>query len=190
MKWIEDEELIRGKVPMTKKEVRILTLANYDIEPGFRFLDIGAGTGSISLQAAAMGAEVTAIEVNGEGVELIEENAKNLGLKLRVIEGKAPQELPDETFDGIFIGGSKGTLRELVAYAKDHLSPGGRLVGNFVTMKNGAKFKEELEENFSQISLSVITVANEDWLGILRGQNPIFMIGGTLSAPRDTEDKE
>ena len=72
MKWIKDEEFIRGNIPMTKFEVRTLTIALLAIEKGDIFLDIGAGTGSVSVEAALHGAEVTSVELKMEGLELID----------------------------------------------------------------------------------------------------------------------
>ena len=55
MNWMNDSDFIRGDVPMTKEDVRILTMAGLELAPGLSFLDIGAGTGSISVAAAAEG---------------------------------------------------------------------------------------------------------------------------------------
>ena len=70
---IDDEKFLRGRVPMTKREVRILTLANADIGENDTVVDVGAGTGSISIEAAklAIGGHVYAIEKNPDAVNLI-----------------------------------------------------------------------------------------------------------------------
>ena len=75
---IDDSEFIRGKVPMTKQEVRILTLTKARIAPSDIVYDIGAGTGSISIEAARIAHEgkVFAIERNPDGISLIKENMK------------------------------------------------------------------------------------------------------------------
>ena len=87
---IPDEEFIRGKVPMTKEEIRILTLAKARIGRGDMVADIGAGTGSISCEAAlqATDGKVFAIERKPEGIELIKANAEKFG-----IEDKSLQKL-------------------------------------------------------------------------------------------------
>ena len=87
MMWIRDEAFIRGQIPMTKFTVRAVTMALLDIEPWDVFVDIGAGTGSISVQAALLGADVFAIEQVQEGVELIQRNAKQFGLDIHIIHG-------------------------------------------------------------------------------------------------------
>ncbi len=78
MKWIKDEEFIRGNIPMTKFNIRILTMAYLSIKEEDRLLDIGAGTGSISIEGALQGAKVWAIERKEEGIELINKNAKKI----------------------------------------------------------------------------------------------------------------
>ena len=88
-----DEEFIRGKVPMTKAEIRAMVMVKAGIRPEDRVADIGAGTGSISIEAAlaASKGEVYSIERNPEGIRLIEENAEKFGLKnIHTIKGVAP----------------------------------------------------------------------------------------------------
>ena len=61
---IDDEEFIRGNVPMTKQEIRILTIAKARIKPGDLVIDIGAGTGSLTIEAAHIARQVFAVERN------------------------------------------------------------------------------------------------------------------------------
>ena len=91
---IPDEKFIRGKVPMTKEEIRILTLAKARIGRGDMVADIGAGTGSISCEAAlqATDGKVFAIERKSEGIELIKANAEKFGIEnLHIIQAEAPE---------------------------------------------------------------------------------------------------
>ncbi|WDC84912.1 50S ribosomal protein L11 methyltransferase [Caloramator sp. mosi_1] len=69
--WIKDDEFIRSRVPMTKFETRVLSLALLDVKEGDVLLDIGAGTGSISIQARKLGAKVISIEKDREAVEVL-----------------------------------------------------------------------------------------------------------------------
>ena len=80
---IKDEAFVRGKVPMTKEEIRILTLVKAQIAPDAVVYDVGAGTGSLSIEAArlAPAGHVYAIEKNADGVGLIAENAKRFGVE-------------------------------------------------------------------------------------------------------------
>ena len=178
MNWMNDSDFIRGDVPMTKEDVRILTMAAMEIAPGLSFLDIGAGTGSVSVAAAALGCEVVAAEVKDAAVDLIEKNAKAFGVEIDVIRGKAPDCLKDERYDRIFIGGSRGELDAILNYAHDHLKPGGIMVGNFITMSNAQAMKAFLKKKDYDFSLKYVAVSREDRLGLLRAENGVFMLKG------------
>ena len=106
LKILKDEDYERGKIPMTKFPIRAETFFRLAISEGERFLDIGVGTGSIAVQAALLGAEVTGIDQSSEAVELTHKNAEKHGVSLHLICGKAPADLPDMLFDKIFIGGA------------------------------------------------------------------------------------
>lgn len=178
MNWMNDSDFIRGDVPMTKEDVRILTMAAMEIAPGLSFLDIGAGTGSISVAAAALGCEVTAAEVKDEAVDLIKKNAEAFGVEIDVIRGKAPACLKDESYDRIFIGGSRGHLEAILDYAHDHLKEGGIMAGNFITMSHAESMKVFLKKEGYDFSLKYVAVSREDRLGLLRAENGVFMLKG------------
>ena len=87
---IPDDEFIRGQVPMTKEEIRTLSIAKLRLQPGDRFLDIGAGTGSVSIEAALLLPEQTvyAVEHNPEAVSLIGQNCEKFSVNnIKVIAG-------------------------------------------------------------------------------------------------------
>ena len=181
MRWIKDEAFIRGKVPMTKFEVRAATLAMLDVEPGDILLDVGAGTGSISVQAALLGAaEVYAIEQRPGGVELIQRNAEKFGVTVHVLHGVAPDvltQIPPCT--KCFIGGSGGKLADILHAVHGKLSSGGILVANFILVKNMVICQEVLTElNFQQRESRLIQTAIVDNLGLMRGNNPVFLVKG------------
>lgn len=179
MTWIKDEEFIRDKVPMTKFNVRVLTMAYLDLQEEEKFLDIGAGTGSISVQGAKLGAKVTAIENNELGVDLIIKNSEKFNLNIEVIKGMAPKDLPNKTFDKIFVGGSKGKLKEIFNYLDKNLVSKGTVVANFITLKNAHEFLSLLEEKgYKSIEVELVQTSSMDKIGLLRGENPIFIIKG------------
>ena len=182
MKWIKDEEFIRGNIPMTKFNIRILTMAYLSIKEEDRLLDIGAGTGSISIEGALQGAKVWAIERKEEGIELITKNAKQFRVDIHRILGQAPEDLPNIKFNKCFIGGSGGKLREIFDYLEEHLEDKGILCGNFIMLKNLQEFNELLiEYGYSQIEIQLIQASYIDDIGLLRGNNPIFIIKGVKS---------
>lgn len=179
MKWIRDEEFIRGKVPMTKFNIRILTMAYLSIEEGDKLLDIGAGTGSISIEASLQGAEVWAIEKNQEGIDIINKNKSKFNVTIDVIEGEAPEVLPDIKFNKCFLGGSGGKLEGIFNYLEKHLESKGILCGNFITLKNLNKFINLLEiHKYQEIEVHLIQSSYRDDIGLMKGENPIFIVKG------------
>jgi precorrin-6Y C5,15-methyltransferase (decarboxylating) CbiT subunit len=148
---IKDEEFIRGKVPMTKEEIRIVTLAKAKIKKSDTVLDIGAGTGSLSIEAALLAEQghVYAIERNSEGVSLIKENMAKFNVgNLTVIETCAPQGMENlPPCDVIFIGGSGARLKEIFIAAQRLLKTGGRLIINSVTIETVYRAIEYLKNS-------------------------------------------
>ena len=107
---MRDEEFIRGAVPMTKSEVRAVSISKLELEEDSVVYDVGAGTGSVSVEAAgaAKKGRVFAIEKKKEAVELLYANKNRFGRdNMTVIEGTAPsalKELPAPTH--VFLGGT------------------------------------------------------------------------------------
>lgn len=179
MKWIKDEDFIRGNIPMTKFNIRVLTIAYLAIVKGDRFLDIGAGTGSISMEAASQGAKVWAIEKEKEGIELINRNQDKFKLDINIIEGQAPEDLPNIKFNKCFIGGSGGKLKEIFEYLEISLESQGIICGNFITIKNLHEFIELLKKYYYiNIEVQLIQSSHMDEAGLMRGNNPIFIVKG------------
>lgn len=179
MKWIKDEEFIRGNTPMTKFNIRILTIGYLAIEEGDRLLDIGAGTGSVSIESALQGAQVWAIERDEEALELINVNSEKFKTNINIISGQAPKDLPNGKFNKCFIGGSGGKLNEIFDYLDNHLEDEGILCGNFILLNNATKFIELLQEyNYGDIETQLIQTSYMDKIGLMKGQNPIFIIKG------------
>lgn len=115
---IRDEEFIRGKAPMTKEEVRTVSLSKLRLTADSVCYDVGAGTGSLSIEMAlrAHQGQVWAIEKKEDAVELIHRNkVKFAADNLEIVEGLAPEALKDlPAPTHAFIGGSSGNLKEIV----------------------------------------------------------------------------
>ncbi len=182
MKWIKDEEFIRGDIPMTKFNIRVLTLGYLAIKDGDRLLDIGAGTGSISIEATLHGAKVWAIEREVEGISLIKENMKKFKTDINIIHGHAPDNLPNEIFNKCFIGGSGGNLEGIFAYLDRNLDRNGVVCGNFITLKNLNQFMELLDKfGYKSKEVQLIQTSTMDKLGLMKSENPIFIVRGVKS---------
>ncbi len=125
---------------ITKREIRLLSLAALQIHPSSVVWDIGAGSGAVSIEAARLATEgrVYAIECDPEGVEICAANIKQFGAdNVRLIAGLAPDALTDlEAPDAVFVGGSKGQLDRIISLAWEKLRPGGCLVVNAITLEN------------------------------------------------------
>ncbi len=179
MRWIKDEEFIRGNIPMTKFNIRVLAISYLSIEKGDRFLDIGGGTGSISIEASLQGANVWTIEREKEGIDLIKANNIKFNTALHIINGQAPEDLPNIQFNKCFVGGSGGKLREIFEYLHKNLENNGIVCGNFITPKNLNQFIDLLKEyNYLDIETNLIQISTMDKIGLLKGQNPIFIVKG------------
>lgn len=141
------EDMFAKRMPkkglITKREVRLLSLASLAIRPDSVVWDVGAGSGSVSIEAALLAYEgrVYAVESDPEGVEICRENVRAHAVdNVRVIAGRAPEALADlEAPDAVFVGGSKGSMEEIIAVALERLKPGGRLVANAITLENAAE---------------------------------------------------
>ena len=179
---IPDENFIRGNVPMTKREIRASIASRMHVSKNECIYDIGAGTGSVSIELALadyMGT-VYAIEENEEACALIKENSDKFGTdNIQIVNGRAQEkinELPAP--DSVFIGGSKGMLKDII----DQLirkNPSVHIVMTAVTMETLNEALEYLEINFQKVETVCIAVTNV----VKRGryhmpdvQNPIFII--------------
>lgn len=181
---IPDEEFIRGQVPMTKCEVRVQILAKAQIRPHHRILDVGAGTGSLSIEAALLAERgcVFAIEEDPEAQELILKNQEKFqAANLRLIRGTAPDALDGlPEFDVCLIGGSHGQMEEILRRAP--LVPGGRAVIPAVTLETVSKGMEALK-NLAFQEIEIISIQAVRWRGIkdfhlAQALNPVFILSG------------
>nr|WP_048645818.1 bifunctional cobalt-precorrin-7 (C(5))-methyltransferase/cobalt-precorrin-6B (C(15))-methyltransferase [Nitratireductor soli] len=133
-----DEALFEHDGQITKPEVRAVTLAALQPRRGQLLWDIGAGSGSISIEWLRQHGSLSAIAVEADATraERIRRNAENFGAPdLRVVSGSAPEALGDlPAPDAIFIGGG-GSAPGVMDAAIDALAPGGRLVANAVTLE-------------------------------------------------------
>lgn len=184
---IADEAFIRGDVPMTKQEVRIVALAKAKIANGDTVIDIGAGTGSLSVEAAFQAKEgrVFAIERDRNGVDLIGQNARRFEREnITVIQGNAPEAMVGlPPADVIFVGGSGGKLPAILQRSDCQLRPGGRLVIMAVTVETlyGALhfLREKPNYTTEACGVQVTRIRSAGAANMFQTLNPVYIIAGT-----------
>ena len=180
---IEDEEFIRGDVPMTKKEIRMVVMNEARIEEDSVVLDVGAGTGSISIEAAlgAPKGHVYAIERFEKATDLIRQNQEKFSVKnLTIIEAKAPEGMEDlPELDAVIIGGSAGGMGTIMDEATRLLKVGGRLVVTAVTMETGYTILKELKGRpytYEGFQMQVSRFRKAGPYHLLNPLSPIFIV--------------
>jgi precorrin-6B C5,15-methyltransferase / cobalt-precorrin-6B C5,C15-methyltransferase len=184
-----DEMFLQSKPKhglLTPAEVRAIALAELDLGPTSTVWDVGAGSGSVAVEAAmiATGGAVFAIEMDPEDYGLIASNAERFGASsLTPILGRAPEaweRLPKP--DAIFVGGSGRHISKLVELAFDQLKPGGRIVANLGSVENLAAVREVLQRKAGDMKTLMVNLARgHDQLGSYRfeAMNPTFVLSAT-----------
>jgi precorrin-6Y C5,15-methyltransferase (decarboxylating) len=182
---LPDSAFIRGDIPMTKSEVRSVILSKLRLNESDIIYDVGAGTGSVSVEAALLAkyGHVYAFEQEPEGCRLIKENAKKLQApNLTCIEGKAPSSFAGfPAPDAAFIGGSGGNLKEILN-ALLLLSPTVRLVISAVTLETLAEAAVLFSQlRIQEVDIVQVSVSRARQMGthhLMTAQNPVFIISG------------
>lgn len=179
---LDDDFFVRGNVPMTKETVRKILICKLKLREKDVVYDIGGGTGSVSIQIAALspGINVYSLECNAEAVELIKENSAKAGTKnVTVVQATAPEGLDElPRANACFIGGSKGNLRSILS-TLNKINPKMRVVMNAVSMENICEMNKLLEEfKVENVSIEQVAVTNVKELGryhMLNANNPVFI---------------
>ncbi len=179
---IADEDFIRDKVPMTKEEVREVSICKLKLHQGAVVLDIGSGTGSIAVEMATLSPDVAvyAIEQKKEAVSLILQNIEKFSLEnVTVIEAKAPEglrKLPKATH--AFIGGSGGNLKEILQ-ALYEMNPNMRVVINAISMETICEIREILElfwiEQEEIVQMQVSRTKKAGRYHLMQAENPVWI---------------
>ena len=180
---IPDHVLAHDKGMITRSEVRAVTLGKLRIGPGHILWDVGAGSGSVSIEAArlARGVTVYAVEKSAKRISMLKRNILRFGSgNIRVVRGEAPSVLKGLADpDRVFIGGSGGHLEEILRNAVRRLCPGGRIVVNAVTLETLHQTVAFLKKR--GLSLDVVSVQigrGHDLKGkvMMQAENPVFII--------------
>ncbi len=179
-----DEAFLRDKVPMTKQEVRAAVLGKLAPAPTDVLWDVGAGTGSVSVELAlaAPAGHVWAVERHADACALIRRNREKFGAwNLTLVEGTAPDVLADlPAPDGVFLGGSGGNLAAIVdaVLAKN---PAARICISAIALESLASAVAALTDCGLSVEVSQISVSRTKKAGslhLLTANNPVFLITG------------
>lgn len=179
---IPDGDFQRGGVPMTKQEVRSAALGKLAAGPEDVCWDVGAGTGSVSVELALQSRAVWAVERDPEALELLRINRERFcAWKLRIAEGRAPEALEGlPAPDAVFVGGSGGELPQILQ-AVHSKNPHARICVSAIALETLHTAVEHLtalgyEAEIAQIAVSRCRPAGK--LHLLTAQNPVFLVTG------------
>lgn len=187
---IADELWLRGKTPMTKEEVRCISLCKLHLKQQEILYDIGAGTGSVSIEASKHCGWVYAIEKDSEAVQWIDKNITNFdAANVTIIRGEAPtalEGLPPP--DAVFIGGSAGKMEDIIKHVLKRNAT-VRIVCNAILLETAVSVMKTMEEQGIQDCQTVqvqVAVGKKVGTGhMMLGQNPIFIVSGTGAGNRE-----
>ena len=170
---------------ITKSEIRVISLSKLRLSTEHILWDLGAGSGSVSVEAALTikKGNIFAVEKNPERVAQITNNRKKFGIRnLKVIQAELPDglgELPQP--DRVFIGGGGRQLKSIISAAAQYLKPGGMIVVNTVLIPNVETARaalENLDFNTEVIQVQINRSRPMPWAHRLDALNPVWIISG------------
>ena len=183
---LEDELYLHEKNFITKREVRAAGLSALEIQPHHTVWDLGAGCGSVAIEASVLAHDgiVFAVERNAARVELIRQNIRLTGAySVEVISGEMPEcleRLPEP--DRVFIGGGIGKDTRVLEIATRRLRPGGRLVLHLVLIGSLNRARDYLMDLKWPVSMSQIQISRSKSLAgdqHLKALNPVYILSTT-----------
>ena len=182
---IPDGAFLRGEVPMTKEEVRTVSLSKLRLEDGHVLWDVGAGTGSVSVEGALCIPEgrVFAVEKKPEALDLLAQNKEKFGVPhLELVAGTAPEALEGlPAPDRVFLGGTSGSLEAILRVVFDK-NPAARVVVNAITLETLGEAVRVFEAmglgDVDVVQLAVTRTRSVGRYHMLDGQNPVWIISG------------
>jgi precorrin-6Y C5,15-methyltransferase (decarboxylating) len=180
---IDDEEFATAKKLITKQEVRSVTLGKLKLQDDLVMWDIGAGSGSVSIEASNLmpNGKIYALEKNPQYLVFVRGNLKKfVARNVVLIEAYAPEgldDLPDP--DRVFIGGSGGMLEDIIDAVDKRLKSEGVIVLNAVTLDTLTKAVEFLEDHGYTVEVTCVNIAKTRGLSefkMFEAHNPVYII--------------
>ena len=180
---LPDSAFLRGEVPMTKEEVRAVALSRLRLEENHVVWDVGAGTGSVSVECALAcpAGRVYAVEKKAEALALLAENRARFGAdNLEIVAGTAPEALADlPAPDRVFLGGTSGNMEEILG-AVFRKNPAARVVCTAVTLETVAEAARIFAglADAGMVQLSVTRTRPAGRYHLMDAQNPVWLFSG------------
>ena len=188
---IPDEEFERTEsVPITKEEIRAIQISKARLSSGQTVLDIGCGSGSITVEAGLQvesDGKVIGIDLDPNAIELTNRNLKKFGVdNATLILGNAKEKISDlPKADAIFIGGTGGDTQEIVQLCEDKLKSGGRIVIGVILIETLYAVLQTIEKlKFDSIDITQITIGKSRKTStgtMMLARNPVTVISATKS---------
>ena len=185
MVLIKDSEFIRGNCPMTKEDIRALSIWKMNLSEDSTVLDIGSGTGTINVQASKISNNgvVYSIEKDEAAIAVTKINLEKFNcINVVLDEGDAVEILEkyikeDKRFDSIFIGGSGGSLEKIIEMCSELLIQEGTIVMNFITLDNAYKAIEVMKKLNYIVDISQVNISkNRGQSYMMIANNPIYIV--------------
>lgn len=182
---IKDYEFIRGNCPMTKEDIRALSIWKMNLKENSTVLDVGSGTGTITVQASKISSNgvVYSIERDEDAISTTKINLDKFDCTNVILdEGDAVEILEkyikeDKRFDSIFIGGSGGSLEKIIEMCSELLIQEGTIVMNFITLDNAYKAIEVMKKLNYIVDISQVNISkNRGQSYMMIANNPIYIV--------------
>ncbi|MGB9679165.1 MAG: precorrin-6Y C5,15-methyltransferase (decarboxylating) subunit CbiT [Thermoanaerobacteraceae bacterium] len=180
---IPDENFIRGNIPMTKEEIRTLSISKLRLGEKDIIWDIGAGTGSLSIEAAliAKAGTVYSIEKEAEAINLIKKNIEKFNVKnVFTIFKEAPEALEDlPSPDRIFIGGTGEKMYDVFECVKVKLKTNGIIVINSITLDTAYNAEKYFKDKGFKVETICVNISVSKEAGnktMMKARNPVYII--------------
>lgn len=179
---IPDNLFSRSKAGLTREEIRSIIVSKAKIKGNEKVLDVGTGSGSVSIEFARLGCDVTAVEKDEENFEIARKNIEKFGLqdKIRLISGEMEKVNLSNSFDVLFFGGTDN-LEKSLDNVFEHLKTGGRIIIAAVRLETVVEAIEVLKnQDINPEVLNICLNKGKDLGGktALVPSYPVFLIYG------------
>ena len=182
---LKDEEFIRGNCPMTKEEIRALSIWKLNLSRQSNVLDIGSGTGTITVQCSQIvtNGRIYSIEKDEEAYNITKKNIEKFKCEnVDLIKGEAIDILESyveegKIFDCIFIGGSGGNLDDIILNCDKLVDDNGTIVMNFITLDNAYRAVEMMKALAYKVEITMVNISkNKENTYMMMANNPIYVV--------------